>query len=78
MNHAYGHDKIKLFVQPYGTKTNPATYTYDNDNGVPVWVENIIYSVAGQAIQFDVVYEPPASDIVTQNLGYNILLQEYQ
>ena len=74
--HNFGHDGIKLFGQTYGTRTDPNLYTRDNDNGLPVWIENIVYEVAGSQIRFDVVYEPNLGDTQAQQNGYNILLQE--
>lgn len=40
VNHGYGHDKVRVFVQPYSTRSDTSKYTYDNDNGMPVWICN--------------------------------------
>lgn len=42
VSHIFAHDKFKLFVTIFGTKTNPAQYTNDNDGFISPgpWIEN--------------------------------------
>ena len=60
--HNWGHDGMKIFVQPYSTRTDPQFYTRDNDNGFPCWITNILYEVPGSQVRFDIVYEPNSND----------------